>query len=483
MTALYVEKSFGISECVFQTKRMMEVVCNFEEKFGSISSTRSLRRPLRASSSIPTNPYTCSPNYADFSYKKGQLALRILESKLGREFFFKVLHRILLLANGLSVDSFSHEIACVTGREFPFFFEMFVHQGGHAQFDITSTGKVSRHDLRRHSKGRRQSRKKVVISTGEEVSIDMTGIDPNSPILWIRVDPEMQLIRKVSISQPETHNVLLNTLMNENFFYPVRVQAALEAADIAGQLPEGLYAGLHPLVAYFQRHFGSASNPHLPRAIARLRHGGKCPQRVFGFLMALLKFNDNSANRYSDDHYRAFLIGALLTSVTPTEGARMKSKEERFRSKQVAMVEEKILQMDGHMMTDTAVFWAFAKAQGTFSEVRITALGCLINLVHCTPQLPFVDTIEQMLDLLVEDPNLQIRHAIGRLLVEKPPFRYERDVVASFNFASNHGRLAAKLWSLIGDLSMTPLVLLPDEEVEELAAVQRDLNGFDDANQ
>ncbi|KAI6238248.1 TATA binding protein associated factor [Aphelenchoides fujianensis] len=654
MTALYIEKSFGISESVFQTSRLMDAVCEFEDKFGAI-----VLHPLTSEATAGLHfdlgdPHTCSPNYAEFSYKKGQLALRILEFKLGRELFLKVLHRILMLAKEysrhvhspmdwrhllLSVDSFSHEIACVTGREFPFFFEMFVHQGGHAHFDITYVenrkryviemeirqtlgrgralyrgpmtvcvqasrmgrtkrkdaclqefdgyfthtiqvdGQVSKHDFQRHSKGRRQSRKKVVISTGEEVSIDMTSTDPNSPILWIRVDPDMQLIRKMNISQPlhqwaymlryercpvsqleaierlrlypvqETHKVLLNTVMNENFFYPVRIQAAVEAADIAGQLPKGLYAGLHPLVAYFQRHFGSASNPvipaplnfvvtrsklqdymlmkHLPRAIARLRHGGKCPQRVFGFLTALLKFNDNSANRYSDDYYRAFLIGALLTSVTPTEGARMKSKEERSRSKQVVMVEEEIvqslnmdqlrpsygqvvscaclralakLQLDGHMMTDTAVFWAFAKAQGAFSELRITALGCLVNLVHCTPQLPFVDTIDQLLDLLVDDPNLQIRHAIGRLLVEKPPFRYEQDVVASLNFASNHERLAAKLWALIGDLSMepklrnhlvdlffllystqTPLVLLPDEQMEELAAAQRDLNGFDDA--
>jgi transcription initiation factor TFIID subunit 2 len=47
-------------------------------------------------------------------------------------------------------------------------------------------GNLSKHDLPCHSKGRRQKRKRVPLSTGEEVEIDLTNMDPDSPIMWIR---------------------------------------------------------------------------------------------------------------------------------------------------------------------------------------------------------------------------------------------------------------------------------------------------------
>jgi transcription initiation factor TFIID subunit 2 len=37
-------------------------------------------------------------------------------------------------------------------------------------------------------------------------------------------------------------------------------------------------------------------------------------------LLGLLKYNDNSINRYSDDHYRAALIGAVANTLSLSEG-------------------------------------------------------------------------------------------------------------------------------------------------------------------
>lgn len=45
---------------------------------------------------------------------------------------------------------------------------------------------VSKHDLQCHSKGRRQKRKRVPLSTGEEVEIDLGQMDPDSPVMWVR---------------------------------------------------------------------------------------------------------------------------------------------------------------------------------------------------------------------------------------------------------------------------------------------------------
>jgi transcription initiation factor TFIID subunit 2 len=74
---------------------------------------------------------------------------------------------------------------------------------------------LSKHDLQCHSKGRRQKRKKIPLCTGEEVTncyncrgyyfqleIDLTNMDPDSPVLWMRVDPELLLVRRIELRQP-----------------------------------------------------------------------------------------------------------------------------------------------------------------------------------------------------------------------------------------------------------------------------------------
>lgn len=38
-------------------------------------------------------------------------------------------------------------------------------------------------------------------------------------------------------------------------------------------------------------------------------------------MLGLLKYNDNSVNRYSDDHYRAALVNAVSNTLSPSEYA------------------------------------------------------------------------------------------------------------------------------------------------------------------
>ncbi|KAI6217037.1 hypothetical protein M3Y99_01786100 [Aphelenchoides fujianensis] len=634
MTALYIEKSFGTSEYVFQTNRLLEVVCDFEEKFGPI-----ILHPLTADANPdlhfdPTNPYTCSFNYADVLYKKGQFVMRTLQTKLGKEAFLKVLHRILVVATEfsrnmnkpidwfhmiISLNSFFQTITSVTGRELPSFLEMFVHHGGHAHFEISSypnrkrniveveirqepakgrrsyvgpltiyiqeldgyfphtlqiDADVSKHDLQCHSKGRRQKRKKVVISTGEEVDIDLSSIDPDSPILWIRADPHMHLIRRVSISQPvhqweymlryehcavaqceaienlrnfpvqQTHNVLLDAVQNDHFFHRVRTRAASCLTEICNRLPEGMLGRPTPVMAYFQRLYCSSSDPKipsllnfvattsnlqsylimqfLPQAIGRLRRGGKCPQEVVEFLLSLLKCNDNSINRYSDDHYRASLITALANTLTPADHSLGNAaRHEHLPSHIQEIVGEVVhalnkdtlqpsycrvvassclralllLQRFNHVPLDPAVFWMFAKSEGVFSQLRITALFCLATLVSRTQNVGLTDTVTRMFELLVNDPNPHVRYSLGSILITKPPFRHSNDITSSLSYASNTKAMAEKMWSLITDLSLeprirtlatdifhvmyateTPLMFLPEEEVHRLEAEQRDMD-------
>ena len=50
---------------------------------------------------------------------------------------------------------------------------------------------ISKHDLPCHSKCRKQKKKRVPLATEEEVEIDLTQMDADSPVMWVRVDAEM----------------------------------------------------------------------------------------------------------------------------------------------------------------------------------------------------------------------------------------------------------------------------------------------------
>ena len=52
----------------------------------------------------------------------------------------------------------------------------------------------SKHDITCHSKSRRNKKKKIPLVTNEEVDMDLSAMD-DSPVLWIRLDPDFTLIR------------------------------------------------------------------------------------------------------------------------------------------------------------------------------------------------------------------------------------------------------------------------------------------------
>lgn len=187
----------------------------------------------------------------------------------------------------------------------------------------------------------------------------------DSPVLWIRLDPEMTLLRSTNIEQadyhwqyqlrherdvtaqmdailalerfptPATRLALTDTIENEQTFYKVRCRAATCLTKVANAMVAN-WAGPPAMLAIFRKLFGSFSCPHIirqnnftnfqhyflqktiPLAMAGLRNAhGICPPEVIRFLLDLFKYNDNSKNRYSDNFYRASLVEALGETVTP----------------------------------------------------------------------------------------------------------------------------------------------------------------------
>lgn len=382
------------------------------------------------------NPHACSPHYISVYYKKAHLIIRMLEFRIGQELMMQVFNKhlslaIIAVANKghpagwshmlVSTETFTKAIFTVTGKDITVFCDQWVRQGGHAKFnmkflfnrkrnivemtieqgyigelgirryvgplvvwiqELDGTFKhtlqiehqVSKKEIVCHSKSRRNKKKKIPLCTGEEVDMDLSHLDADSPVLWLRLDPDMTMMRAVEVEQPdnqwqyqlrherdvtaqteainalhrlakqsavttEMRNTLNAVLENEQCFYKIRCRAAHCLTKVANAMVAN-WNGPPAMMQIFRKMFGSFSCPNiirqhdftslqnyyilktLPVAMAGLRNTHKscpretCPPEVLGFLMDLFKYSDNSKNRYSDNYYRAALVDALAASIS-----------------------------------------------------------------------------------------------------------------------------------------------------------------------
>lgn len=215
-------------------------------------------------------------------------------------------------------------------------------------------------DIACHSKSRRQKKKKIPLWTGEEVEINLDDTDAESPVLWVRIDPDMNLLRIVKLEQADfmwrymlvhercvvaqldavqalekfpsddTKKALIQAVEHEKFFPKIREAAAFSLMKVENHLNSS-----SALIEIFKKFFGSPSCPSvvrrnnfsnfqhyflqkaLPLAISELRNANDiCSSDTLRFLLNLFKYNDNSINKYSDCYYKANLVDALANTVT-----------------------------------------------------------------------------------------------------------------------------------------------------------------------
>ncbi|VDK88724.1 unnamed protein product [Litomosoides sigmodontis] len=586
----------------------------------------------------PRNPYTCSPLYADALFKKGHLVMRMLNQRLGKEPFLQVIQKILSVAMQasqqqkepahwqhmtVSTESFFRTVSSVTGQELPTFLEQWIHNGGHAKFWVqyafnrkrnmielevkqepsTNSGRQSyvgplivvvqeldgsfthtvqidsnhsKHDLQCHSKGRRQKKKKIPLSTGEELEIDLANMDPDSPVLWIRIDPDLLLLRKVSIQQPvyqweymlkyerdvlaqlqaldifqrfpspHARAILIEAIETETFFYRVRCRAAYILAEVVNKLPE-TWLGPPALMILFKKFFGCKSAPHIPKpnnfvatsanlqlyflmhaipqALARLRSpSNSALSEVHQFLIGLVKYNDNTVNRYSDDHYRASLINSLAATLVPAESrdiANMSPLSLSTGMKELLSEFTLALNMDTlkpsfgriigitalqaiyhvnmqrtfHIPLDPKVFWPFAQPN-MYIPMRLAALTFLVDMVYRHKSPSFVnEVISRLIDICISDNEPVVRYYVASQLSLKPPLCIILGAEGDTTWKSLSCDVANKLWTHISDTKTeprlrghyidlwfriygnnVPIILKPADEVKEEKPTPRNIH-------
>ncbi|XP_055962233.1 transcription initiation factor TFIID subunit 2 isoform X2 [Mercurialis annua] len=184
-----------------------------------------------------------------------------------------------------------------------------------------------------------------------------------SPLLWIRADPEMEYLAAIQFNQPiqmwinqlekdgdvvaqaqaiaalealpqlsfSVVNSLNNFLGDSKAFWRVRIEAAFALANTASE--ESDWSGLLHLVKFYKsRRFDATiglPKPNdfhdfpeyfvleaIPQAVAMVRSADKkSPREAIEFVLQLLKYNDNTGNPYSD----VFWLSALVQSVGQLE--------------------------------------------------------------------------------------------------------------------------------------------------------------------
>ncbi|KAJ3677402.1 hypothetical protein LUZ60_003126 [Juncus effusus] len=181
----------------------------------------------------------------------------------------------------------------------------------------------------------------------------------DSPLLWIRVDPEMEYLAEIHFHQPilmwinqlekdkdvvaqsqaiqvleklpqlsfSVVNALTNFINDSKAFWRVRIEAAYTLAITATE--ETDLAGLLNLVKFYKsRRFDpdiGLPRPNdfrdvaeyfvleaIPHAVALGRASDKkSPREAIEFILQLLKYNDNNGNPYSDVHWLAAMVQAI----------------------------------------------------------------------------------------------------------------------------------------------------------------------------
>ncbi|GFR89331.1 transcription initiation factor TFIID subunit 2, partial [Elysia marginata] len=407
LSYLFTKRTFGNNEYRQGVMKDVQEVCKYEHEVGPVVLDPSQQLDSVVSAHHPFwcgSPHTLSPRYAEVLAKKARLIVRMLEMRIGTELLLQVLNKLLSLAYNASQAPFS----------FGSWTNMLLStssQGGCARFtgsfvfnrkrnvveldikqDLTAPGALkfvgtlnvtiqeldgsfnhqfkieenkTKFEITCHSKSRRNKKKKIPLMTGEEVDMDLSAMDADSPVLWLRLDPDMQVIRTVHFEQPDymwqyqlkfercivaqfeaiealgnfatpaSRYALNATIENEECYYRVRQEACHCLAKIAN-LMTGTWTGPPAMMTIFRKLFGSHSCPvivrqnnfsnlhhyHLlktmPQAMARLRDTHNlCLADITKFLLDLFKYNDNSRNKWSDNYYRAALVDALAATITP----------------------------------------------------------------------------------------------------------------------------------------------------------------------
>jgi transcription initiation factor TFIID subunit 2 len=366
-----------------------------------------------------------APDFYKAAQKKAHLVVRLIDDCIGHETMLQLINKMFNLAINsvqerstwttflISIESFLSLLCSFSSKDIKQLLELWVYKPGIARLHGTYTfnrkknsveidvkqdmasqrgyrkyvgpitiviqeidgsfthnlqiedSNSTKFELACHSKGKKNKKKKIPLFTGEEVDIDTSNMDSDSPILWIRLDSDLKILRELKFEQPDiswqhqlkyerdicaqldavevligyatvnTKLALTSVLENNECFYRVRIKSAFALSQVVNKMIHSSGSGPLPLIGTFKKLFFAPNCPNIvssnnfgdlqlyfiqksiPVAMGSLRNNHNlCPSEIVKFLIDLVKYNENSRNTHSDCCYRAALIDAISSTVS-----------------------------------------------------------------------------------------------------------------------------------------------------------------------
>ncbi|KAI6012544.1 hypothetical protein F5J12DRAFT_818579 [Pisolithus orientalis] len=303
---------------------------------------------------------------------------------------------------------------------------------------------------------------------------------------WIRMDADFEWIAAIAFEQPDfmwvsqlqrdrdvvaqlevcpnqlsTHlsrqptaivsSTFTKTVLVTNYYYRIRCEAALALVHCAIRTLN--FLGLFHLFKLFLRYCYDPEDPaqdlfahtyvpkpndfsdlseysvrkSLVQAISKVRfENGKTPSVVRQFLIDQLRYNDNTANPYSDTFYICTLIScaacALVSTAPPERGELLR---EEVRSEQTAedvnLLKQAVEEANRYKSMDrlipsphNVVSIAVLEVKGNYTQVRIAAFdGLFMSKQWYTPAI-----MRYILAVMANDPCRVIRRHVARCVCQ-----------------------------------------------------------------
>lgn len=425
---LWLKHTFGSNEYRAWIRDQMNDLCSYELDTGPLllryqsnSVTSSTKRCF-----AHQNPLTIADEHLDMVITKSHLFIRRIENRIGRHLLLQAINKLLSLATAvvnqkmtkavtssmlLTTAGFIKSIFTVSGKDLTPVIDDWLESGGVVCFEssfifnrkrnavelsltqplvrdgvVRYVGPLTvrlqeldgtfnhviqiehdnrKHDIPCHSKSRRNKKKKIPLLNGDEADIDLSAMDQDSPVMWLRIDPDLNIIRRVRHQQPDfmwqyqakyerdvigqleaidalrqytaqsTSVALIDVIENEKFYYKVRTSACDCLRHVFSDVISN-WTGARKMIDIFTHFFCCATKRpiitlnnfsnfrhyFLQRALltsmSLLRDSqGTPPPDIVRFILDVIKLNDNSRNRYADNYYRATLVTCLTNMITP----------------------------------------------------------------------------------------------------------------------------------------------------------------------
>ncbi|KAM5571088.1 transcription initiation factor TFIID subunit 2 [Rosa sericea] len=267
-----------------------------------------------------------------------------------------------------------------------------------------------------------------------------------SPLLWMRADPEMEYLAEIHFNQPvqmwinqlekdkdvvaqaqaiamleslpqlpfSVVNALNNFLIDSKAFWRVRIEAAFALANTASEDTD--WAGLLHLVTFYKSRRFDANiglpKPNdfhdipeylvleaIPHAVAMVRAADKkSPREAVEFVLQLLKYNDNNGNSYSD----VFWLSSLIQSVGELE----------FGQQSIVLLSSLLKRIDRLLQFDRLMP----------SYNGILSVSCIRSLTHIALKLLGFVPLDRVFELVKPFRNIkaiwQVRVEASRALLD-----------------------------------------------------------------